>query len=58
MLDIQNAKHAKDSLAMTLYDQLFRRIVGHLNTAMAQVFPVIASIGILDIAGFGEYYLN
>jgi len=50
----EQACAARDALAKALYTKLFDHIVGQIN----QCFPFESSftyIGVLDIAGFGEF---
>lgn len=57
-LDCRSAKQAKDGLAKSLYGQLFRRIVQHLNLIAESPSAKSGTdldIGILDVAGFGTY---
>ena len=51
---MDQATAARDALAKALYSHLFDHIVAQVN----QCFPFKTSstfIGVLDIAGFGEY---
>lgn len=50
----ESAEKFRDSLAKGLYDELFRKMMSHINHSTSFATPVY-SIGILDIAGFGEY---
>ena len=54
-LKINEAQSARDALAKSIYSRLFDYIVLRLN----QAIPFKSSqnfIGLLDIAGFGEFY--
>lgn len=54
-LKIYEANSARDALAKAIYSKLFDYIVQRINKSI----PFKASsyyIGVLDIAGFGNYY--
>lgn len=53
-LKMSEAQNARDALAKAIYARLFDYIVGRVN----QSLPFTSSksyIGVLDIAGFGEW---
>lgn len=48
------AEKARDSLAKGLYNELFCRIIQHINNYHA-TYASVYSVGIMDIAGFGRF---
>uniref|UniRef100_A0A668UTT9 Unconventional myosin-VI n=1 Tax=Oreochromis aureus TaxID=47969 RepID=A0A668UTT9_OREAU len=56
-LKVEQANNARDALAKAVYSRLFDHVVTRVN----QCFPFDSSanfIGVLDIAGFGQYHNN
>lgn len=56
-LKVHEANSARDALAKAIYNKLFDHVVHRINKSI----PFKASsyyIGVLDIAGFGEYITN
>lgn len=53
-LNYHSAKRARDSLAKSLYDHLFRQIVAKINSA-SSLIQSKNYIVVLDIAGFGKF---
>lgn len=54
-LNTTTAEKARDSLVKGLYGKLFNQVVQQMNNHLSPSSPINNSIGMLDIAGFGEF---
>ena len=53
-LTLEQAKNIRDTIARTLYEKLFKYILGKLNVVAnnGHIYPLGGYIGLLDIYGF------
>ncbi|KAI8867534.1 hypothetical protein GQ42DRAFT_54718 [Ramicandelaber brevisporus] len=52
---VAQATYAVESLARTLYERMFGRLVSRINESIDSAAGVVSFIGVLDIAGFEIY---